>query len=226
MNLIILGAPGSGKGTQSVKLSKELSFAHISTGDMLREAVKSESELGNEAKAFMQKGQLVPDELVIGLIDQRIKQKDAEVGIIFDGFPRNINQAQSLDKILKENNKQVDTVINLDTKEDIIVQRLSGRWLCKNCGAIFHVTNMPAKKEGVCDHCGGVLYQRVDDKEETIKKRLDVYKKENASLIKFYKENKRFIDLDANEHADIVYKKIVNLVNDYNRDTSRVANTA
>ncbi len=226
MNLIILGAPGSGKGTQSVKLSKELSFAHISTGDMLREAVKNETDLGKKAREYMQKGQLVPDELVIGLIDQRIKQKDAERGIIFDGFPRNINQAKSLDKILNENNKSVDTVINLETTEDVVIQRLCGRRVCKKCGAIFHIKNMPAKIEGVCDHCQGELYQRADDKEETIKKRLDVYTKENAALMKFYQENKKFISLDANHDADIVYKEILDLVNDYNKNTSRAATSA
>ena len=216
-----MGPPGVGKGTQATTLSRQLSILHISCGDLLRNAVKENSELGQKAKGFMQKGELVPDELVGELIVERIKRPDAEKGFILDGYPRNIKQAQWLGKILKDNQVEIDVVVNLNANEEIIIQRLSGRRLCSDCGANFHVKNMPSKQEGICDKCGGKLYQRADDNEETIKNRLKVYQDSTFSLIDYYKNQNKLQQIDANEEAGIVAERILRLLNDYHKVTSR-----
>ncbi len=212
MNIILLGPPGAGKGTQAKTLAKKLEVAHISTGDILRQNVASGTELGIQAKDFMNKGLLVPDELVTKMVGSRIEEPDTKKGFILDGYPRNLKQAESLDKLLKEKNIKIDYVIDLLTKEEIIIQRLSGRLACKGCNANYHVTNMPPKKEMVCDNCGSALYQRADDKESTIRKRLEVYALESAPLIKYYQAKNSLEQVSADEEASIVLDKIIRLV--------------
>jgi len=188
MRLIFLGPPGAGKGTQAAVVSDKLKIPAISTGDILRESVKSNSPIGLKAKSYMEKGELVPDEIVAGIVADRIKKGDALCGFILDGFPRTINQADKLKEQLDKQSIKIDLVIYFETSEPVIISRLSGRRICKNCSANYHVKNIPPKVQGVCDKCGGELYQRVDDKENTIKNRIEVYKKQTASLIDYYKQ--------------------------------------
>ena len=204
MNFIFLGSPGVGKGTYASKIKDILEVPSISTGDMLRAAVKKGTELGIEAREYMNKGELVPDELVIGLIDERIKEPDCENGFILDGFPRTIKQAEELEKA----EVKIDAVINFIAMKDTIIKRLSGRRVCKKCGAIFHIKNIRPEVEGICDKCKGDLYQRDDDKAEAISERLDVYNNQTAPLIGFYKERKllREVQADSNDVAAIVEK--------------------
>lgn len=187
MRIILLGPPGAGKGTQANILSERYSIPHIAAGDLLRKEVKDKTDLGLEAESYMQKGELVPDEIVIKIIIKRLKESDTGKGFILDGFPRNVAQAEELEERLRESKKEIDLVIYLETSEDIIIKRLSGRRICSNCQAVYHAVNMPSKVEGICDKCQGKLYQRVDDKPETIKNRLKVYHQETTALIDYYK---------------------------------------
>jgi len=211
MRLILLGPPGAGKGTQAIRLAQKLELPHISTGDILRQNVKDGTPLGVEAKNYMESGLLVPDELLSRLLVQRFEQPDVKEGFILDGYPRNLNQAKKLDDILGRIQMAIDLVVYLDTSDSVIIQRLTGRLVCSKCGANFQKTNMPPKKDGICDHCGGSLYQRTDDKEETVKKRIEVYKNEVASLIKYYDEKKKLHRLSADGDAGIVLHKIIDL---------------
>ena len=186
MKLILLGPPGAGKGTQSVVLSKEYGIPHISTGDILRETVKSGLPLGLKAKEFMDKGELVPDEIVITMVAERLKRSDTKKGFILDGFPRTLKQALDLDEALKKISSGIDMVVYFQTSPEVAVERLSGRRVCKNCGFNYHIKNIPPKKEGVCDKCGAELFQRPDDKPETVKNRLKVYEKQTEPLIDYY----------------------------------------
>jgi adenylate kinase len=216
-----LGPPGAGKGTQAKTLAQKLKLPHISTGDILRQNISQNSGLGQQAKDFMNKGALVPDELVTEMLAQRINQPDIQNGFILDGYPRNINQARALDEMLKQRNTAVDLVIYLDTSEPVIIQRLSGRLVCSVCGANFHIENMPPKVNMTCDNCGGKLYQRTDDNAETIKKRLQVYLKESSPLIQYYNQRQKLHSLSADEDAEIVLNKIVDLAKEY-RDSYKV----
>ncbi len=209
MRLILLGPPGVGKGTQAKALAKQLNILHICSGDLLRQAVNEGSELGKKAKNFMDRGELVPDELMSQVILQRISQADAKNGFILDGYPRNIHQAAELDEILRSNQQEIDAVIYLEASEDVIIQRLTGRRICSGCQANFHIKNMPPKKEGICDYCGGNLYQRTDDNEETIKNRLKVWGQSASSLIDYYRNKNRLQRIVANEEADVVLKKML-----------------
>ena len=209
MRLILFGPPGVGKGTQATVLAKELGILHICSGDLLREAVKQGTELGKQAQDFMKRGELVPDTLVSQLVFNRINQPDVKTGFILDGFPRNTEQAKQLDRVLKEKEKEIDAVLYLTARKDIIVQRLSGRRLCSNCQANFHIKNMPPKKEGVCDYCGGKLYQRPDDNPGTIENRLKVYENSTVSLIDYYKKQNKLMNIAADEEAEIVLKRIL-----------------
>jgi adenylate kinase len=186
MRLVLLGAPGAGKGTQAKKLIEKYSIPQISTGDILRKAVADGTQLGKEAKSFMDKGELVPDSVVIGLVKERLSQDDCKNGYILDGFPRNTSQAETLDGVLTEMNASLDVALSVDVEKDILMKRLTGRRTCKACGQMFNVHFSAPQKEGVCDKCGGELYQRDDDQEETIKKRLDVYDSQTAPLIDYY----------------------------------------
>ncbi len=188
MRLILLGPPGAGKGTQAVLLSKNFAIPHISTGDLLRQAVKNQTPLGKKAKSFIDKGDLVPDDLVTTLVEEKLSNIDLEQGFILDGFPRNKNQAETVDKFLTASNSKIDWVIYLATDTQTIIQRLTGRRVCQNCGANFHVKNVPPKEEGICDSCGGKLYQRDDDKLETVKNRIKTYELQTKDLIDYYRQ--------------------------------------
>ena len=190
MNLVLLGPPGAGKGTQAIVISKKYSIPHISTGEILRQRIKDGSELGKKAKSFVESGQLVPDELVIQMVKERLAEADCDRGFILDGFPRNNAQAEALDVCLKELNKQIDTALNFDASQKIIIERLSGRRVCAACGATFHIKNMPPKIDGICDKCDNSLSQRKDDQEETIKNRLKVYHESALPLIEYYEKKK------------------------------------
>lgn len=216
MKIILLGPPGAGKGTQAKVLAKRLDLLHISTGDILRENVAKGTDLGRQAKDFMNKGVLVPDELVTAMLIQRIEQPDAKGGFILDGYPRNVNQAKALDELFKRIKIGIDMVIYLDTSDAVIIQRLCGRLVCSECHLNYHVKNMPPKKDMVCDNCGGRLYQRPDDNQETIKTRYNVYKQESMPVIQYYESKQKLHRLGADEEAEAVLDKIVHLVREYN----------
>ncbi|MGD8255043.1 MAG: adenylate kinase [Syntrophobacterales bacterium] len=186
MNIILLGPPGAGKGTQAKMLVEEYQIPQISTGDILRAAVKEGSPLGKEAKACMDKGELVPDSVVIGIVEERIQQPDCAKGYMLDGFPRTVPQAEALDGMLKNLSSQIDHVVSIEVANEELVGRLTGRRTCRDCGAGFHVMFDPPEKEGVCDKCGGELYQRDDDNVETVTSRLEVYESQTKPLIDYY----------------------------------------
>jgi len=212
MRIILLGPPGAGKGTQARVLAERLGLAHISTGDLLRQNVTSGTDLGKEAKGHMDEGALVPDELVNKMLGRRFDAPDIKNGFILDGYPRNLNQAKELDQILKEKSSGIDLVIYLNTSEAVIVQRLTGRRVCKSCGANFHIKNMPPKAEGICDNCSSALYQRNDDNVETIKTRLQVYDNVSAPLISYYTQAGKLKRLNADGGAGPVLEKMVRLI--------------
>lgn len=195
MNVIFLGPPGAGKGTHAADFSVELGIPHISTGDIFREAVKNETPLGKKAKEYMDKGELVPDDVVVGVVLERLKRDDCKKGFILDGFPRNMPQAEMLSE---KGNVPIAAVIYFDTSKETILTRLTGRYLCRQCGKGYHIKNLPPKVEGVCDACSGQLYQRDDDKVKTIENRLNVYNEETKSLIDFYKKKNLLIQVNGN----------------------------
>jgi len=186
MNFILLGPPGSGKGTQAQFMIERYGIPQISTGDMLRAALKDGTPLGLEAKKYMDAGKLVPDDVVVGIVRDRLKASDCQRGFILDGFPRTVPQAEALDATLREMGKKIDHVVSIEVDNAELLRRLSGRRTCRQCGGMCHAVFDPPKKEGICDKCGGELYQRDDDKEETIKARLDVYQRQTAPLIEYY----------------------------------------
>jgi adenylate kinase len=188
MRLVLLGPPGAGKGTQAVVLSEEYKIPHISTGDILREAVREGTEMGRKAKAYMDDGALVPDEIVTKMVAQRLKKPDASGGFILDGYPRTKRQSESLSAALGENGMSVDLVLYFKTSTEKVISRLSGRRVCGKCNAIYHTKNNPPSREGICDKCGSPLYQREDDKEETVMNRLEVYEKTSRKLIDHYRD--------------------------------------
>jgi len=194
MNLIFLGPPGAGKGTIAKKITEKHGLIQISTGDLFRENIKNQTEIGRQAKAYMDRGELVPDSIVIDMLKARIVQPDCQGGFILDGFPRTIPQAEALEGA---SNVRIDKVVNFVIADDLVVQRLSGRRICPKCGAIFHVTNIPPKRSGICDKCGAALIQRDDDKEEAIRNRLVVYKKQTEPLIGFYRKRNLLADIPA-----------------------------
>ncbi len=209
MYLVLLGPPGAGKGTQAKRLAEKLRLPHISTGDILRQNVKDGTLLGKQAKGIMDKGLLVPDEMVAAMLDERFNNPDIKKGFILDGYPRTLSQAKTLDEILAGKELAVDLVVYLNTSDEIIIKRLTGRLVCSKCGANFHVVNMPPKVAGLCDNCQGSLYQRSDDNEITVRKRLEVYKNEVASLIKYYNQQKKLHSLNADLDAQEVLEQII-----------------
>jgi len=211
MYLVLLGPPGAGKGTQAKRLAEKLALPHISTGDILRQNVKDNTDLGRQAKGIMDKGLLVPDDLMAKMLDQRFSNSDIQKGFILDGYPRTLAQAHALDNILAQKGLAVDLVVYLDSSDQVIINRLTGRLVCSNCGANFHATNMPPKVSGLCDGCGGSLYQRSDDNEITVRKRLEVYKQQVASLIEYYKNAKKLHRLNADLGAQVVLTQIIQL---------------
>lgn len=208
MILIFLGLPGSGKGTQAQNLMNKYAIPQLSTGDMLREATKAGTELGMKAKGFMDKGELVPDQVVIGLIEERIKRPDCKNGFLLDGFPRTVVQAQELEQMLSRSNRKIDQVVFFDLGADEAVNRLSGRRTCGKCGSLFHIKNSPPKKNGICDKCGGDLVQRADDQEDVIRKRIEVYRNQTFPLIEFYKKQNRLQSINASQAPDQVWHSI------------------
>lgn len=208
MHLMMLGAPGVGKGTQATRLSEKYNIPKISTGDILREAIQKGTDLGLKAKSYMDKGQLVPDDVVIGIVEGRLKEKDCDRGWILDGFPRSLQQAYALDRILKRINTPIDYVLNLEVEEEDIIKRLSGRRSCERCQNPYNIYfNLPGR-DGVCDLCGGRLVQRSDDREDTIRERLRVYKERTTPLINYYREHEVLHKIDANGDINRVFEKI------------------
>ena len=212
MRLILLGPPGSGKGTQANLLQDKFKIPKISTGDILRAAVEDGTELGNQARKFMDKGELVPDEVVISLIKERIVEPDCESGFILDGFPRTIVQAEKLGETLEAMGQDIDSVLDLEVDRDELLVRLTGRRTCKSCGAMFHRTSHPPKVEEICDECGGELYQRRDDNEETIVKRLEVYSKETAPLKEFYQKQGKLKTIQGRGGMDTIFSQLCKMV--------------
>jgi adenylate kinase len=212
MNLILLGPPGAGKGTQAKKMIEELKIPQISTGDILRAAVKEGTEMGIEAKKYMDAGKLVPDSVVIGIIDDRLKEADCEKGFILDGFPRTVDQASSLDEMLEKSGRKIDHVISIEVPDADLLARLTGRWMC-TCGASFHKIFNPPKEDGICDLCGAKLYQRDDDKEAAIKVRLENYHKQTAPLIEYYSGKGLLRSIDGTGTPDAIYAAIMAVVN-------------
>ncbi len=204
MNLILLGPPGAGKGTQAELLKKKFIIPHISTGDMLRQALKEDSDLGSRVKRFVDSGELVPDDIILEIIRRRLLKPDTENGFILDGFPRTIKQAEELDRVLNRLQKKIDLVLYFATSLPKIIERLSGRRVCSGCGMNYHLKNMPPKKEGICDVCAGSLYQREDDKEETVRRRMGVYLKQTAGLIDYYESKKLLRTIDGDKDAQYV----------------------
>ena len=186
MNLVLMGLPGAGKGTQAEQIVEKYKIPHISTGDMFRSAIKEGTDLGLQAKSFMDKGELVPDEVTIGIVRERLSKADCEKGFLLDGFPRTVPQAEALENILSDLNRKIDFVINIDVEKELLMERLTGRRICKSCGSTYHLVFNPPATEGVCDRCNGELYQRADDNEETVQNRLEVNLKQTKPLLDFY----------------------------------------
>ncbi len=208
MNLIFLGPPGAGKGTQAKRIVEKYKIPQISTGDMFREAVAKGTELGKRAKEYMDRGELVPDEVVIGIVKERISQKDCERGFILDGFPRTIRQAEALDDMLEEMGRKIDAVLNLVVPEEEIIKRIVYRRVCKSCGAVYNLIYSPPKVDGTCDKCGGELYQRDDDKEETVRERMRVYREQTEPLIEYYSKKGIVFNIDGKKDIEEVWKEI------------------
>jgi adenylate kinase len=208
MRLVFLGAPGAGKGTQAKRLVEKYGIPQISTGDLLRAAVAAGTALGKEAKSYMDRGELVPDSVVLGMVKERLSQDDCKKGFILDGFPRNVAQAEALDKMLAEMNMPLDIALNLDVPFDDLMKRLTGRRTCKSCGQMYNVYYSPSKVEGKCDKCGGELFQRDDDKEETIKKRLDVYRAQTEPLIDYYSKKGILKSVSGTGSIDEIFNSI------------------
>ena len=208
MKIIMLGAPGAGKGTQAKQIADKFSIPHISTGDIFRANIKEVTELGQKAKGYMDAGELVPDELVCDLVVDRIQKEDCANGFILDGFPRTIPQAEVLDKAVTELNDKIDYAIDVDVPDENIINRMSGRRACLKCGATYHIVNVPPKKEGICDSCGSELVIRDDDKAETVKKRLETYHEQTQPLIEYYTKKGILKSVDGTQPMDKVFDDI------------------
>ena len=208
MYILLMGPPGAGKGTQAERLIREYGIPQISTGDMFRAAVKSGTPLGKEAKSYMDKGALVPDSVTVGIVKERLAQEDCKDGWILDGFPRTTAQAASLDSILHEMGISLTAVLGINANREDLVKRVSGRLVCRKCSASFHRDFRPPKQQGVCDNCGGELYQRADDNEKTIRSRLAVYDEPTKPLIDYYKMSGCYVDIDGDQSMDEVFSDI------------------
>ena len=207
--IVFLGAPGAGKGTQAAMVAQELNMAHIASGDLFRQALEQETELARQAKPYLEKGMLVPDPISIQMVLERVSALDCERGVIFDGFPRNLQQAEALDEALAQQSKAVDKVIYIKVSEEELLKRLSGRWICRRCQAPYHSIDSPPKVWGKCDKCGGELYQRRDDTAETVKKRLQVYFAQTVPLIDYYTQSSRLLEIDGEGSVDEVTRRIM-----------------
>lgn len=214
MKIIMLGAPGAGKGTQAKKIAAKYGIPHISTGDIFRANIKNGTELGKKAKTYMDQGLLVPDELVVDLVVDRVKQEDCGDGYILDGFPRTIPQAEALDAALARIEEKVDHAVNVEVPDENIINRMSGRRACLACGATYHIVHIPTKVEDICDTCGGKLVLRDDDKPETVKKRLDVYHEQTQPLIEYYTNKGILTEVDGTKDMEDVFSAIVKVIED------------
>ena len=212
MNLVLMGLPGAGKGTQAEKIVEKYNIPHISTGDMFRAAIKDGTELGLQAKSFMDKGELVPDEVTIGIVKERLAKDDCKQGFLLDGFPRTVAQAEALDSMLADLERPIDYVINVDVDKEILMERLTGRRICKECGATYHLVFNPPAKEGVCDRCGGELYQRADDNAETVQNRLDVNLAQTKPLLSFYEDKGTLRNINGQQEINVVFQDVEKLL--------------
>ncbi len=206
MNVVLFGPPGVGKGTQGLRLAQDYQLIQLATGDLLRSEVKAGSDLGLKAKGYMDSGGLVPDEVVVGMIESRLVANQG--GVLLDGFPRNVAQAEALDHMLASHSQQLDRVIFMDADRNVLIERLCGRQICRGCGRGFHLKYSPAKVDGHCDHCGGDLYQRDDDREEVITQRLAVYEAQTAPLVSYYQDQSGFCRIDGGGALDSVYQSL------------------
>lgn len=214
VRVVLLGPPGAGKGTQAKWLQERFEACQVSTGDILRKAVAEQTPLGKQAAAYINRGALVPDSLIVDLVAERLKEKDCDKGFVLDGFPRTISQAESLEEILKKMGLALDGVLSVQVPHRVIVERLAGRRTCKGCGALYHLTLDPPSKEGVCDRCGGELYQRDDDREETITARLKVYEAQTAPLVNYYRERGMLREIDGVGKVDEIRSRVLQALGD------------
>lgn len=213
MNIILMGLPGAGKGTQAEKIVATYGIPHISTGDMFRAAMQQQTELGLKAKSFMDKGELVPDEVTNGIVKERLQQADTEKGFLLDGFPRTQAQAEALDKIMQDLNRSIDAVINIEVNPEILMQRLTGRIICRNCGSTYHKTNNPPKVEGTCDRCGSHdFYQREDDKPETVENRIQINIEQSKPILTYYKAKGILRNVDGESGFDNLFQTIQSIM--------------
>ena len=212
MNIILMGLPGAGKGTQASEIVKKFPIPHISTGDMFRKAIKDETDLGKEAKSYMDRGELVPDEVTVGIVKERISEDDAKKGFLLDGFPRTIDQAESLSQIMSELDREIDAVINIEVPEEELMNRLTGRRICEKCGTTYHLVFNPPKVDGVCDIDGGKLYQRKDDNPETVSNRLSVNVKQSKPILEYYDEKGVLKNIDGAKDIDEVTNDVIDIL--------------
>ena len=213
MYIILLGAPGAGKGTQAVMLAEKLKLVQVASGDLFRQALQKETELGKKARVYMEKGQLVPDEITIDMVLERLAAPDTKKGAILDGFPRNTRQARALDKALKRQSRAIDRVVYIKVSEGELLERLSGRWICRQCQAPCHEIDNPPRVKGKCDRCGGELYQRADDNVATVKKRLEVYFAETSPLIEYYKKAGKLLEINGEGSVAEVNRRLFEALN-------------
>lgn len=209
LNLILLGPPGAGKGTQAVKLHEKFNVPHISTGDIFRENIKKGTELGRKAQEYMNKGELVPDDLVIEIVESRLREDDCAKGFLLDGFPRTVHQAEALSDFLQEAGKKIDMVIDIFLNKEELISRISGRRVCRSCGATYNVNGLPPLRDGICDKCGGELYQRPDDDEKTAENRIEVYNAQTKPLVSFYEDIGNIIHIDSIIGHEKVFAEII-----------------
>ena len=208
MNVVLLGPPGAGKGTQATRIVEKYGVPHISTGDIFRANIKAGTELGKRAQEYMNRGELVPDELVVEIATDRLAADDCKEGFLLDGFPRTVFQAEKLDEFLASKGRKIEHVLNIEVGRDDLMARLTGRRVCKSCGASFHVVNIPPKQEGICDNCGAELVQRADDNEETASNRIEVYNRETKPLIDYYEKAGNIVNIDGGKAAEEVFAAI------------------
>ncbi|WP_436961803.1 adenylate kinase [Staphylococcus xylosus] len=212
MNIILMGLPGAGKGTQASEIVKKFPIPHISTGDMFRKAIKDETDLGKEAKSYMDRGELVPDEVTVGIVKDRISEDDAKKGFLLDGFPRTIEQAEALSNIMQELDRKIDAVINIEVPEEELMNRLTGRRICEKCGTTYHLVFNPPKVDGICDLDGGKLYQREDDNPETVANRLNVNVKQSKPILEFYDDKNVLKNIDGSRDINVVTKDVIDIL--------------
>lgn len=212
MNLLLIGPPNAGKGTQADKLTEHFGIPHISTGNLLRENIAKATELGKQAQKYVESGGLVPDELVIDLVDSALQNYDLNKGVLFDGYPRNIAQAKNLDALLESHGSQLDKVVLIDVEPEVLIQRAIGRRVCTNCGATYHVSAQPPKVEGICDQCGEALIHRPDDQQDVVENRIQVYLEQTSPLLDYYQKTDRLLEVRGEGSKEVVFEQILDLL--------------